>query len=104
MSLDRLAAWLGVMVILAVPIRASAGESWVCPYPSYHPTIEEPVTVMRFDVEGDELVETEFQKRYKILQDNEFSIVAVASFSWKRSNDAEPEIGAFILLVPTVVR
>jgi hypothetical protein len=82
--------------ILCLPANA-AGESWVCAYPGY--SADNRTVIERFTVDGDFLVEAEFGLRYKILQNNEFSIVAAWSISEIEPNHSEPSIGAFVVII-----
>src|SRR5262245_27402070 len=91
---------LGIFVLTCgISTASAADDTWVCAYPGYLGD-KKPV-IVRFKIEGDDLVEQEqYGLRYKILQNNEFSIVAAWSISEIESsqNRTEPSIGAMVVL------
>jgi hypothetical protein len=99
MSSGWLTTCLNVLVLSILWLPANAAtENWVCAYPGYLDN-KTPV-IMRFTVNGDSLVEEDRQGlRYKILQNNEFSIVAAWSISEIERNNAEPSIGAMVVII-----
>jgi hypothetical protein len=86
------------LALLAIGSRASAAESWVCAWPAW-PDSDHRTVIDRFTVEGDFLVESNFGERYRILQNNEFSIFAVWSISQIEPDHNKPSIGGFVVII-----
>jgi hypothetical protein len=101
MSSSWITSCLSVLALSIIWLPANAAtESWVCAWPSYLDG-KKPV-IVRFKVDGEDLVEEEkFGLRYKILQNNEFSIVAAWSISEieRNQNKTEPSIGAMVVII-----
>jgi hypothetical protein len=95
MGATALKAGLAAVVIMT-PWPAYAQESWVCAWPGY---LDGKPVIDRFTIDGDSLVDSTFGTRYKILQNNEFSIISAWSFSEIESNNTEPSIGAYIVMI-----
>jgi hypothetical protein len=84
-----------VLAYLMVPVTfANADEIWTCTYPGLSDD-RRPV-IVRMKQKGEFLVEEQFGTEYKILQNNEFGIVATMSLSKIERNldRSEPSIGA----------
>jgi hypothetical protein len=81
----------------AAPTR----ESWTCSYMDY--AIREgeaPRTVIvRFSVDGDELIDGSFGQRYRILQNNQHALIAVWSIAEVEPNRVEPSIAAWAIAI-----
>jgi hypothetical protein len=75
------------VAVSILPHSASAAviESWVCAWPAYSP--DHHTVIQRFNVEGDELVNTKSAKRYKALRKH--SLVAAMKIA----------IGVLIVLI-----
>jgi hypothetical protein len=82
-------------------ITTAANESWTCTYIGY--AIREnqaprPV-IVRFTVDGDELVESSFGQRYRILQNNQYALIAAWSIAEIEPGGSEPSIASWSIAI-----
>ncbi|MFZ4120822.1 MAG: hypothetical protein ACOYKM_04085 [Caulobacterales bacterium] len=89
----------------AVPVAAeptvASGESWTCTYMGYAIRENEaprPV-IVRFTVEGEELVEGSFGQRYRILQNNQYALIAAWSIAEIEPTLSEPSIASWSIVI-----
>jgi hypothetical protein len=84
----------GFVLLLALP--AAKAESWVCAFPK----VFEPdqLQFMEWSVEGDVLSNSPAYQ-FKILENNELSIVAARSQSRPWKGSATPRMGADIIVI-----
>lgn len=89
----------------AVPVAAeptvASGESWTCTYVGYAIRENEaprPV-IVRFTVEGEELVSNRPGPRYRILQNNQYALIAAGSIAEIEPNHSEPSIASWTILI-----
>ena len=74
-----------VLAYLIVPITfASANEIWTCTYPGFSKD-RRPV-IVRYKQRGESMMEDEWNQEYRILQNNQFGIVATSSISRIETN------------------
>ena len=78
---------------LLVCASAEAAEVWNC---TYIRGINEAVLV-RFEVSARDLIDAGTQERYRILQNNEYNLIATISISRNQEGQQEPAIGALSL-------
>jgi hypothetical protein len=86
---------------VAAEPAAAPGESWTCTYMGYAIRENEaprPV-IVRFTVEGDELVEGNFGQRYHILQNNEYALIAAWSIAEIEPTRSEPSIASWSIVI-----
>jgi hypothetical protein len=81
------------LALLACAASADAAEVWNC---TYAHGISEAVLV-RFEISPPDLIDTGTQERYRILQNNEHSLIATISISRNQEGQQEPAIGALSL-------
>jgi hypothetical protein len=81
------------LALLACAASAEAAEVWNC---TYVHGISEAVLV-RFEVSPPDLIDTGTQERYRILQNNEHSLIATISISRNQEGQRESAIGALSL-------
>ena len=86
---------------VAVTPAAAAGESWTCTYIGYAIRENEPPrpVIVRFTVEGDELVDGTFGQRYRILQNNRYGLIAAWSIAEIEPTQSEPSIASWSVVI-----
>jgi hypothetical protein len=87
---------LGVVACL-VASPASAQETWDCAFPNHFSP--EKFEIVHFAVDGDSLKERDYGLDYRILQNNEYSIVAAWSMSKIWSGNKAPRMGAAVVVI-----
>lgn len=82
-------------------IATAPNESWTCTYIGYAMRENEaprPV-IVRFMVDGDELVEGTFGQRYRILQNNQYALIAAWSIAEIEPGRSEPSIASWSIAI-----
>jgi hypothetical protein len=89
-------------LVLACATPAKAAEVWTCTYTYLvglvTPTVSDP-TLVRFEVSPSGLIETTSRDQYRILQNNEYGLVATVSWSEMQEGLDGAVVGARTLVV-----
>jgi hypothetical protein len=99
-SLRAIAAILLVYLVIPTIAFAATEEIWTCTYPGFSQD-RRPV-IRRYRQQGEFLVvQDQWREEYRILQNNQFGIVASSSISKIETNQnkTEPSIGARTLII-----
>ena len=96
---SRLLGAMAVFVICSLSSPVTSQERWVCAYPNFFDP--QHTEIISFTVLGD-TIESEIRGgvglQFKILQNNDYSIIAVRSMS-KISGNKMPRMGADVVLI-----
>ncbi len=86
---------------LSVPTPVDNVESWTCSYRGYQIRENESprAVIVRFTVDDQELVEGSQGQRYRILQNNEYGLIAAWSSSEVEPGKSDPTIAAFAIAI-----
>jgi hypothetical protein len=91
-----------VAVLIAFASPAEATEVWTCTYTSQNrafvPTHTDPERV-RFEVSPPDLIDTGNHEHYRILQNNDYGLVATTSWSEAQNGLKSPVVGARTVVV-----
>lgn len=64
------------------------------------PALSAPIRLcIRFQVAGTRLIEGQFQDGYRILQNNEYGLVATFAISEVEKDQQQPTVGAFTVVI-----
>lgn len=80
---------------LCVTTTSAAAEAWTCSYMGQ----DHEASLTRFEVSPPDLVETEFQKHYRILENNDYGLVAASSISQIEKGDKTPTVGVTTVVI-----
>jgi hypothetical protein len=87
-----------LLVYLTMPIAfVAAEEVWTCTYPGFSQD-RRPV-IARYREKDEFLVDDEWNQQYRIMQNNQFGIVASWSISTIERNNSSPSIGARTIVI-----
>ena len=85
-------AALFCLVTLSSAFASERNEAWICSWPGA--SAEQHPVVMRFHVDGENLVEDRFNLPHRILQNTLYAIVAAWSIAEIEPHRTTPSIGA----------
>ena len=98
-----------VLVFLACATSAEAADAWTCTYPFLDDRIQMDDAFFRFEIAPPDLIETEAQKglivttpagtHYRILQNNDYGLVATFSISGIVEGEKDPYVGAASVVI-----
>jgi hypothetical protein len=80
------------------PVRAA--EVWTCTYPGFSRD-QRPAgpVIARYREADGFLIEEEFQTKYRILESNQYGVIAVWSISEIEPSNERPSIGAMTIVI-----
>jgi hypothetical protein len=87
------------LIILFAVIASTASaraESWAC---AFNYGSNNPPTLIRFQLAPPDLIETSHGDHYRLLQNNEYGLVAVSSFSEIEKDQARPSVGGSLVVI-----
>jgi hypothetical protein len=89
-----------MLAFLSCATCAEAAEAWTCTYtvPIGSGTVSDPV-LTRFEVSPPDLIEAKHHHHYRILQNNDFGLVAASSISEIEEAQKDPTVGAFTVVI-----
>jgi hypothetical protein len=83
-------------MVAFIPCAALADQSWVCSYTDFNQT---PI-ITKYVLSGGVLTDdSKDGLKYKVLQNNEYSIIATYSISEVKPGQMEPSIGATTVII-----
>jgi hypothetical protein len=84
---------------MAASTCASADEIWTCTYPGFSQD-RRPV-IQRYRQQGDilDVDQGSWREEYRMLENNQFGLVASSSISKIEPNQSEPSIGARTIVI-----
>jgi hypothetical protein len=85
-----------VLAALAVPAMAHAEDLWSC---NYSGPLSAGPTLIRFQVSGSTLIESQFKDRYSVLENNQYGLIATHAFARIEKDHKQPTIGAFTVVI-----
>jgi hypothetical protein len=93
-------AFLLTAVLVAGATSAEASEAWTCSYSTVPglPTDTSPVLI-RFELTPPDLIDTKTHDHYRILQNNDYGLVATLSISEIEEGHKEPTVGAVTVVI-----
>jgi hypothetical protein len=98
MPISRTALLLACSILgFAVPSIAADQQRWTCTWPGF--SADRAPVIVRFSRDQNDLVESDFGLHYRILQDNDFGLIAVWSIAEIEHGHAEPSIGTMTLVI-----
>src|SRR5215471_1254807 len=86
--------WLASLSVLE---SVQAADVWICTYPGF--TADRRPVIVRFKEQDGFMVEEEFGTKYRILENNEYGVVATWSISLIEPGHATPSIGSMTFLI-----
>ena len=94
---------------LACATSAEAADAWTCTYPFLNDRVQMDDAFFRFEIATPDLIETKAQKdliiatppgtHYRILQNNDYGLVATFSISGIVEGEKDPYVGATSVVI-----
>jgi hypothetical protein len=88
------------MVVLAISATsvaaAPAQEAWNC---NYSGPLSTGPTAIRFQISGERLIEGQFRDGYRIVQNNEYGLIATLAISQAEKDQQQPTVGAVTVVI-----
>jgi len=74
---------------------SAASETWTCSYVGQGNEAD----IMRFEVSPPDIIENVYKKRYPILENNDYGLVAASPISQTEKGDKAPTVGVTTLVI-----
>jgi hypothetical protein len=89
-------AFLVTAVLVAGTTGAEASEAWTC---SYSLSADSEPLIIRFEMSPPDLIDTSSQDHYRILQNNDYGLVATLAVSGFQEGQKDPAVGAVSIVI-----
>jgi hypothetical protein len=98
------------IALLGYATSAKAADAWTCTWPILDAKLRESSALVRFEIATPDLIETKAEPRdlmwltppgthYRILQNNDYGLVATFSFSGLPEGAKDPYVGAISVVI-----